>query len=626
MATKTTKSVSYYDAVKGDTRFGFSGKGSTSGGSKISSSQGAGTYQSLQRIASGTPNATDVKAPSDIVARQATSAASAPIPMDNLGATQAIKMPTPSIDTTGATSLVAGADAASKSLNDYIKEITPPETEASKAQSDLLKQINTLLPDLANKSKDQLKAEQDAGLPDARKKLAAINSQLVNRVAEYNKAIAETELAPGETPLGLVMGRQAVLRRNEAADVGLLQARALGLQGEVEAAQEIANRAIDLKYDTIKSTLDIKMQQLQLIQPILDKEERIYARALERQYTDQREALAEKKATAKANVALALEAGLTTRYTNKNGEFFHTATGETFRTPEQFFAHAGVSSFEEAYSRGLIGDYSPDMAANRSIVADLISKYPDAGITLQDTPQTAGAKLGRSRIYGEQVRPPIGGGGGGGGGTKITGPNGEIIGLTNQQIDNISPILGRFKAEPAVQNFQTIAEGYNFVSSLQSGTANPVDDQALIYALAKALDPGSVVREGEYATAQRYAQSWAQAYGKGVEQAVAGTGFLSETARNNIKSTITSRYKAAEKTYNNLYGEYRSQVEQFGQLPAGTGNSLLTNYAGAVSNPSLTLVGPPAPTSSSVGSTTNTTTSNNNQGWWQKTTNWLFGD
>lgn len=621
MATKP-RSIKSTGTVEGD----LAAARSLSTGINFNQVNSSKTYSNLaQASASGTRTGSASSSLDNPVGRVA-GATSAPIPMDNLGATQAIKMPTPNTDTSGATSLVAGADAASKSLSSYIKEITPPETEASKTQSELMKQINTLLPDLANKSKDQLKAEQDAGLPDARKKLAAVNSQLVNKVAEYNKAIAETELAPGETPLGLVMGRQAVLRRNEASEVGLLQARALGLQGEVEAAQEIANRAIDLKYDTIKSTLDIKMQQLQLIQPILDKEERIYAQALERQYNDQREALAEKKATAKANVALALEAGLTTRYTNKNGEFFHTATGETFRTPEQFFAHAGVSSFEEAYSRGLIGDYSPDMAANRSIVADLISKYPDAGITLQDTPQTAGAKLGRSRIYGEQVRPPIGRGDGGGGGTTITGPNGEVIGLSNQQIDNISPVLGRFKAEPAVQNFQTIAEGYNFVSGLPNSTTNPADDQALIYALAKALDPGSVVREGEYATAQRYAQSWAQAYGKGVELAALGTGFLSETARNNIKSTITSRYKAAEKTYNNLYGEYRAQIEQLGQLPAGTGNSLLTNYAGAVPNPSLTLVGPPAPTSSSVGSTTNTTTSNNNQGWWQKTTNWLFGD
>ena len=39
------------------------------------------------------------------------------------------------------------------------------------------------------------------------------------------------------------------------------------------------------------------------------------------------------------------------------------------------------------------------------------------------------------------------------------------------------------------------------------------NDQALIYAFAKAMDPTSSVREGEYATVQKYAQSFANQLG-----------------------------------------------------------------------------------------------------------------
>lgn len=63
-------------------------------------------------------------------------------------------------------------------------------------------------------------------------------------------------------------------------------------------------------------------------------------------------------------------------------------------------------------------------------------------------------------------------------------------------------------------NFNQIQEGYLLTKSLDNKTTNPTDDQALIYSLAKTLDPGSVVREGEYATVQKYAQSWVDAYGK----------------------------------------------------------------------------------------------------------------
>lgn len=129
-------------------------------------------------------------------------------------------------------------------------------------------------------------------------------------------------------------------------------------------------------------------------------------------------------------------------------------------------------------------------------------------------------------------------------------------GLSSQTATAVRGQVSAFKTEQSVQNFSTVQEGRNFAGSLDNKSTNPADDQALIYSLAKALDPGSVVREGEYATAQKYAQSWINAYGKGITQALAGTGFLSETARRNIKDTIEAKYLASKRTYDNLYNQY----------------------------------------------------------------------
>lgn len=332
------------------------------------------------------------------------SPASKAIPTERLSPAPLIKVPSVSQDVSQADGMVAGAGESSKSIADYIKEVTPPETETSKQYSTIVDSINTLLPGLANRSTDQLQAEKEAKLPQLKQQLGEINAQILTRNAAYEKAFADAETKA--IPLPFIIGTQAATRRAQAADIGLLQARALGLQGQVQMAQETADRAIDLKYDSIRDQIDVKLQQLEMIRPILDKEERTFAQALERQYTDQRERLAETKEKAKTNMGLALEAGLTTKYVNKNGEFFHTATGETFGTPEEFFKHAGVSSFEEAYQRGLIGDYNPDLSINRSIIADMITKYPDAGITLRDTLETARAKLSSSRIYRDNTRGP----------------------------------------------------------------------------------------------------------------------------------------------------------------------------------------------------------------------------
>lgn len=149
-------------------------------------------------------------------------------------------------------------------------------------------------------------------------------------------------------------------------------------------------------------------------------------------------------------------------------------------------------------------------------------------------------------------------------------------GLSSSTATAVRAKASAFKTEAVVQNFATVQEGYNFARALSNTTQNPADDQALIYSLAKALDPGSVVREGEYATAQKYAQSWINAYGKGVEQAILGTGFLSESARKNIKQTIEQKYQASKKSYDNLYSQYESGVNSLTGRKDGA--AFLTDY------------------------------------------------
>jgi hypothetical protein len=163
---------------------------------------------------------------------------------------------------------------------------------------------------------------------------------------------------------------------------------------------------------------------------------------------------------------------------------------------------------------------------------------------------------------------------------SITNINTGGGGLTPGQVNTtVNQIAGAFDNEPVVRQYNVINEGYQFAKSLSNSTKNPSDDQGLIYAFAKAMDPGSVVREGEYATVQKYAQSWVKSFGKGVEQAINGTGFLSETARANIKATIESKYKVSQQNYQQVYNEYQRQVQD-----AYSGNPRqITDYAGAYS-------------------------------------------
>jgi hypothetical protein len=159
-----------------------------------------------------------------------------------------------------------------------------------------------------------------------------------------------------------------------------------------------------------------------------------------------------------------------------------------------------------------------------------------------------------------------------------TSPDAPLYaGLSAQTATAVRGAVSQFKSEPVITNFNQIQSGYNFTKTLSDKTTNPADDQALIYSLAKVLDPGSVVREGEYATAQKYSQSWVNAYGKSITQAIAGTGFLSETARKNIKDTIESRYNASKTEYINLRDSYSGRIDAL--TGRQDGSAFLVDYA-----------------------------------------------
>lgn len=135
-----------------------------------------------------------------------------------------------------------------------------------------------------------------------------------------------------------------------------------------------------------------------------------------------------------------------------------------------------------------------------------------------------------------------------------------------------------FDALPVVKRVQTQAEAVQFVKDLDPNTKNPADDQALIYAFAKAMDPDSVVREGEYATVQKYSQSWIDSFGFNAARVLSNSEFLTPQSRANLKKTILARYQPTKKQYDNVRRSYAQKIDHLtGQKD---GESYLTDYAG----------------------------------------------
>lgn len=384
-------------------------------------------------------------------------------------------------------------------------------------------------------------AYNTAGLSAVRTKLEDLNKVISDKLADYTSKEGDIN----ENPFLSEATRTGRLRRlndQKQAEIG-------NLQEQYKSYADLYNNGVDEVNKSVERQVGDFNTQRQV-----SSEELNYLLGIENAKTTQ-QATAEKTAA-----TFAEKNNITARFYKYpgNNTVYDSRTGQPLNF-DQYKALGGAGNAGAAF---------PDV---QTIQGEL--KTISEGQSLYD-PTTGKVVATVPKTY----KP--GSGGGGAGSFSVVGADGKVLKLTNTQIDNISPITTQFKNEPIVQNFNIIAEGYQFVSSLSNNTTNPSDDQALIYALAKALDPGSVVREGEYATAQKYSQSWINSYGKSVTQALSGTGFLSEQARKNIKDTIKSRFTTAQKNYENIFAETARRIELVGNTPAGTGSQFLTNYAG----------------------------------------------
>jgi hypothetical protein len=102
-----------------------------------------------------------------------------------------------------------------------------------------------------------------------------------------------------------------------------------------------------------------------------------------------------------------------------------------------------------------------------------------------------------------------------------------------------------------------------FVSSLSNDTKSPSDDIGLVYAFAKAMDPESVVREGEYATVQKYSQSWAEKFGFNAKRVVQNSEFLTPEARMKMKATVAAKAKATQEMYKGFRKTITNRIDKF---------------------------------------------------------------
>lgn len=215
---------------------------------------------------------------------------------------------------TGSPDALAGSlSDMPKSLDEYVKALTPPETALDKQNQAILDSIAQLTGDTTGRQQYQFGQESKYGVPQLTQQLNDLKGQLITGDAEYAKMVADEaarsaalENQPGVSTRD-VQGAQGALARTfytqkaaKAADLALIAAKAQAVSGNINTALLLAQKATDAKFQPIEDELKVKRAQLDAIQPMLDKQEKIQFAALQRQYEDEQMQIAEAKASQKA--------------------------------------------------------------------------------------------------------------------------------------------------------------------------------------------------------------------------------------------------------------------------------------------------------------------------------------
>jgi len=213
--------------------------------------------------------------------------------------------------TSMADATVAGADTTAKSIQDYIKLLTPADSETSDSVKSLIASITTDLEGLKGRGATQLSEEQAQGVEAKKQLLQNAQTELGQKLAEYKSIQAKyqqlnTNVEGKAITMGSIVGSQAQVNRAmqselnvKSSEIAMIQANVAGAQGNLKLAQDSADRAVDLKYSDAKDAIDVRLKQLELMEGQLTKEEKIRSDAINMYLSDQKTKLATQVANEK---------------------------------------------------------------------------------------------------------------------------------------------------------------------------------------------------------------------------------------------------------------------------------------------------------------------------------------
>jgi hypothetical protein len=465
------------------------------------------------------------------------------------------------------------------SINTMQEQIKTFQTQ----QSDLMKQYTTAITGAPATSqlyeqtlaKYGITTETFNQINSYTSQLTTYNKELADLDAEKKKAIADAEKATVST--GVISRNTAQIEKDynsristKAAQAGVVATSLEALRGNIATASQLAGNVVDaatydykVKLDGMRNLLSMNLKQMEGVSSQQMNQLKLALETYQKTYEDQR--------TKKQKI-------LTT----------------IMQYPKADYTGLDLSKAKmiDVAARVITSPYynAEDIDDDQTVIDAYAKTYADAGILSTDSRATAINKiLNKSKIYQNQVKKTTEAptsyqewqlaGGKAGTGKSYAEWVAKASGLTDYQtITRVDKLASQFDNEKVVQRYNVVAEGYQFARNINTATETSANDIGLLYAFAKAMDPDSVVREGEYATVQKYAQSWADQFKFKMERIFSNKPFLTKEAKDNMVATIKEKYNSIYPSYQNVFNEYGRRIDDITKQRE-TGTQYLTDYA-----------------------------------------------
>jgi hypothetical protein len=134
--------------------------------------------------------------------------------------------------------------------------------------------------------------------------------------------------------------------------------------------------------------------------------------------------------------------------------------------------------------------------------------------------------------------------------------------IRNTNLDNVNNLRKQFETEQSVQDYKTVLPLMDSALKIQN---NKAGDLNLVYAFGKAMDPGSVVREGEQVMATNVGGVSEKV--KGYIDQINGQGQLTPVQRTQLIEELRNRSRSLQETYNQRRAFYEDFANRNGINP-----------------------------------------------------------